>query len=312
MEIDIISGFLGSGKTTFINKYISCFNEDVVIIENEFGDIGLDASLINENIKVTELNSGCICCTLKGDFRNAIKEVYQNNIANKIIIEPSGISKLSYISSVCDLLKKFDHINVKLGKKIVLVDVSNFYDNLEDFGSFYTDQIIYADLIFLTNINQVEQDSLTNIKEAIKYLNNDVSIITEDFRQIINTKLLNIINNSSTNDSKLILEIDNDYHPDLSSFTLNINKKFSIDDFKTLENNIINGLYGNIIRAKGIINSTELSEKWHFDYTLNNFNTELMNDEKILKTDSRIIFIGSNLNYEAISNLNDSKKGLIK
>ena len=134
MIIQIISGFLGAGKTTFINKYISGNKDKTVIIENEFGKIGLDKKLIEGNIPVREINSGCICCSLVADFRESIRKIINDFSPDRIIIEPSGVAQLSDILKVCNFFNR--EYGIEISDKIVIVDIESFEDCLEDFGNF--------------------------------------------------------------------------------------------------------------------------------------------------------------------------------
>ena len=139
MIIQIISGFLGAGKTTFINKYISGNKDKTVIIENEFGKIGLDKKLIQGNIPVREINSGCICCSLVSDFKESIREIINDFSPDRIIIESLGVAQLSDILKVCNFFNR--EYNTEILDRIVIVDIASFEDCLEDFGNFYVNQI---------------------------------------------------------------------------------------------------------------------------------------------------------------------------
>lgn len=306
MEIDIISGFFGAGKTTFLNKYLPCLEGNIVLIENEFGDVGLDANLINENIKIKELNSGCICCTMQMDFRDAIKEIYNNFSVERIVIEPSGIGKLSYITSVCEKVKELDNININIGKKIVIVDASAFMDSLEDFGAFYLDQISNANIIFLNRIEDLVGNTLNEIIEEIRKINQQAKIYNEDFRKMSNQELMAIIDSATImNKNNSLLDYDglaNNYN-ELESIALCTNKIFTKKELFEIENNIKNNKFGNIIRAKGILNSNEANKKWHFDYTLSTYNVELLNNQELVDNETKIIFIGKNLKNNEIEKL---------
>lgn len=178
-KVDIISGFLGSGKTTLIKKLLQekLSAEKVVIIENEFGEIGIDGTILkNAGTEVKEMNSGCICCTLAGSFETTIQEVIQQFNPERIIIEPSGVGKLSEIIKACQApkLKANLHINML----ITVVDVFKFERYLANFGEFFENQIKYAKTILLSRTEKAPQEKLEKIVSAIKKINTKANIVT--------------------------------------------------------------------------------------------------------------------------------------
>lgn len=197
MIIQIISGFLGAGKTTFINKYISGNKGKTVIIENEFGKIGLDKKLIQGNIPVREINSGCICCSLVTDFRESIRTIMDEFSPERIIIEPSGVAQLSDILKVCNFFNK--EYGIEISDKIVIVDIESFEDCLEDFGNFYVDQIENASIIMFSNIERVESDDIDRIILKMKEINPEASIFKEDWRKITSEEIEAILEESRKN-----------------------------------------------------------------------------------------------------------------
>jgi len=183
MIIQIISGFLGAGKTTFINKYISENKGKTVIIENEFGKIGLDKKLIQGNIPVREINSGCICCSLVSNFRESIREIINEFSPDRIIIEPSGVAQLSDILKVCNFFNR--EYDTEILDRIVIVDIACFEDCLEDFGNFYVNQIENASIIMFSNIEEVKSNDLDRIILKMKEINPEAAIFKEDWRKIV-------------------------------------------------------------------------------------------------------------------------------
>lgn len=320
MIIQIISGFLGAGKTTFINKYISENKGKTVIIENEFGKIGLDKKLIQENIPVREINSGCICCSLVTDFRESIREIINEFSPERIIIEPSGVAQLSDILKVCNFFNR--EYGIEISDKIVIVDIESFEDCLEDFGNFYVDQIENASVIMFSNIEEVKSDDIERIILKIREINSKASIFKEDWRKITSEEIEAILEESRKNIIKA-READNSgkthslrehhHHPAdniFESISFSNIKNFSEKDMEELKEKIAEGYFGKVIRAKGIIpsNSEENSENfkyWHFDSNLSSFNFQKIDIENLPNFNSddksgNVILIGSNLKRNKI------------
>lgn len=179
IKVDIISGFLGAGKTTLIKKLLKekLNGEKLAIIENEFGEVGIDGSILkNSNIEVKELNSGCICCTLVGDFGKAIEEVITEYKPDRIIIEPSGVGKLSDVIKACDTPKLKDLLTINM--LITVVDVLTYEMYIENFGQFFQNQIKNAKTIILSRIHKADSKKTETVVNSILELNNKANIIT--------------------------------------------------------------------------------------------------------------------------------------
>ena len=150
-NIDIFSGFLGAGKTTLIKKLIkeSFAGQKVVLIENEFGEIGIDGGFLKESgIQINELNAGCICCSLVGDFRTALQQVVEQYHPDRIVIEPSGVGKLSDVTRAVEGVA--EHLDVQLNSFVTVADVNKVKMYMKNFGEFYDDQISHASCIILS------------------------------------------------------------------------------------------------------------------------------------------------------------------
>ena len=174
-KIDIISGFLGAGKTTLIKKLIESDlkKERLAIIENEFGEVSIDGDLLKgTNIDMKEISSGCICCSLVGDFKEAIKEIVKKYSPDRILIEPSGVAKLSDIIKSCKEIE-----SIKIDNIYTVIDVSNYNSYLNNFGEFYKDQIKKAEIIIASRRDNNEKD-IEEIVKSIKKLNKECNIIT--------------------------------------------------------------------------------------------------------------------------------------
>ena len=191
-KIDIISGFLGAGKTTLIKKLIkeALGGEKVVLIENEFGEIGIDGGFLKEaGIEITEMNSGCICCTLVGDFGAALKDVITKYSPDRIIIEPSGVGKLSdVIKAVADVKKDFE--DVELNSFITVADAGKTTMYMKNFGEFFNDQIENANTIVLSRTAKTPENKLDKAVAAIKEHNDKAVIITTDWDSLTGKQIL--------------------------------------------------------------------------------------------------------------------------
>ncbi len=179
-KINIISGFLGAGKTTLIKKLLNEVykGQKVVLIENEFGEIGIDGGFLKEaGIEITEMNSGCICCSLVGDFGKSLKEVLEKFQPDRIIIEPSGVGKLSdVIKAVKDVQK--DLANVELDSYVTVADAGKCKMYMKNFGEFFNNQIEHASTIILSRTQNLSQDKLEQVVKLIREVNGDATIIT--------------------------------------------------------------------------------------------------------------------------------------
>ena len=184
-KIDIISGFLGAGKTTFIKKMIDevFTGEKLVLIENEFGEVGIDGGFLKDaGIQITEMNSGCICCSLVGDFGRNLHEVIDKYHPDRILIEPSGVGKLSDVmKSVIDVEKEED---VKLNGLITVVNALKASKQMKAFGEFFNNQIEYATTVVLSRSQNATPEQLELCVKQIQSINDKAAIITTPWDSI--------------------------------------------------------------------------------------------------------------------------------
>ena len=181
-KIDIFSGFLGAGKTTLIRKLISeAFKgEKLVLIENEFGEIAIDGGFLRDaGVEITEMNSGCICCTLVGDFTKALKKVMDEYAPDRIIIEPSGVGKLSDVAAAVSRVE-----GAVIGAKITVVDAGKCRMYMRNFGEFFNDQVENADLIVLSRTDTASEEKIMTAVELLKGLNDHAGLITTPWAQL--------------------------------------------------------------------------------------------------------------------------------
>ena len=207
-KIDIVSGFLGAGKTTFIKKLLSeaLANEKLVLIENEFGEIGIDGGFLKSSgIEIKEMNSGCICCSLVGDFKESLTQILTTYTPDRIIIEPSGVGKLS------DVLKAVagveDQLRVEQNCAITVVDVKKCKLYMKNFGEFFNNQIECATTIVLSRTDIAERKVIDEAVELIRTINKNATIITTPIEQLSGTKLLEILESPVDLKSELLASL---------------------------------------------------------------------------------------------------------
>ena len=203
-KIDIISGFLGAGKTTLIKKLIeeAFVDEQVVLIENEFGEIGIDSGFLKESgIQINEMNSGCICCSLVGDFKTALGEVLDQFHPDRIVIEPSGVGKLSDVmSAVSNVVSE----EVTLNSHVTVSDAKRAKTYIKNFGEFYKNQIEYASAIILSRTQDMKEDKLEKTIELLRDLNDKSPIVTTPWDQLTGKQLLEVIEGKNSFEEELI------------------------------------------------------------------------------------------------------------
>ena len=187
-RIDIFSGFLGAGKTTLIRKLIqeAYKGEKLVLIENEFGDIAIDGGFLQDaGIEITEMNSGCICCTLVGDFTKALKKVIADYAPDRILIEPSGVGKLSDVAAAVERVEE-----AKIGSKVTVVDAGKAKMYARNFGEFFNDQVASADLIVMSRTDTAGEKKILEATEILKGMNPDAGLITTPWAELDGAQIL--------------------------------------------------------------------------------------------------------------------------
>lgn len=184
-KVDIISGFLGAGKTTFIKLLIENVfaGEKLVLIENEFGEIGIDGGFLKDaGIEITEMNSGCICCTLVGDFSKALRKVIEEYHPDRVLIEPSGVGKLSDVSKAIEHVKK--EADIEIEGRITIVDGKKAKMYLKNFGEFFKNQVAYANTIVVSRTQMMEDHSIEECVEMLREENKEASIISTSWDKL--------------------------------------------------------------------------------------------------------------------------------
>ncbi len=213
-KIDIISGFLGAGKTTLIKKLLdgAFQGEKVVLIENEFGEIGIDGGFLKDaGIEITEMNSGCICCSLVGDFGKSLKEVVERFHPDRIIIEPSGVGKLSdIIKAVQDVQEELG--DAKLNSFSAVVDASKAKIYMKNFGEFFNNQVESAKTIILSRTQNVKQEKLEQVVALLKEHNADATIITTPWDELDAALVLSTMEQETSFAEEMLEEMKHYHH----------------------------------------------------------------------------------------------------
>ena len=200
-KIDIFSGFLGAGKTTLIKKLIkeSFAGQKVVLIENEFGEIGIDGGFLKESgIQINELNAGCICCSLVGDFRAALQQVVEQYHPDRIVIEPSGVGKLSDVTRAVEGVA--EHLDVQLSSFVTVADVNKVKMYMKNFGEFYDDQISHASCIILSRTQTASEEKIAAAVALLREKNPTATIVTTAWDALTGEQILKAM--STKNDFK--------------------------------------------------------------------------------------------------------------
>jgi G3E family GTPase len=337
-KVDIFSGFLGAGKTTLIKKLIAeAFKgQKLVLIENEFGEIGIDGGFLKDSgIQITEMNSGCICCTLVGDFGDALKDVMKQFNPDRIIIEPSGVGKLSdVIKAIQDVA---DEAGIVVNNFVAVVDAGKCKMYMKNFGEFFNNQIEYAKTIILSRTQNCSEEKLATAVQLIREHNDKAVLITTPWDELDGAKILEAMEEKSKFEDELLEAAgicpecghhhdddeeccchdqghhhsDDDrhhhhgheghHHADevFTSVGIETTKKFTeaeiADILKRLD---YSEEFGTILRAKGIVAATE-GEWIHFDHVPEEYEIRRGSADVI----GKICVIGSKINEEQIKAL---------
>lgn len=290
-ELYIVSGFLGAGKTTLIRKLLmeAFYREKTVLIENDFGEMSVDAALLQSSgVEVKEISAGCICCSLSGDFVKAVKEILQRFHPDHIIIEPSGVAKLSDIVRACEDPDLRPLAEIK--SKITVVDVKRCKTYLDNFGEFFEDQIENADVVLLSRTAD-HPDKIDDAVHSIKDLNPHANLLAKPWNQISSSKILNgcgheghehgsgqecghhhNCSHSHDHESGHDQEPGHDHNCDhdhahdsehdhsaeeiFDTVTIRTNRSFTEEELRNCIDRMERGLTGTVLRAKGILRGT--------------------------------------------------------
>lgn len=278
-KIDVVSGFLGAGKTTLIKKLLkeALDGSKTVLIENEFGEIGIDGGFLKDaGIEIKEMNSGCICCSLVGDFGTSLKEVIETYAPERVLIEPSGVGKLS------DVLKAVENVagdlDVQVNSAVAVVDASKCKMYMKNFGEFFSNQIAYAGTVILSRTDKVSQEKLNAAVELIREHNQKATIITTPLSQLDGKDVLQTIEGADRLEDMMKEMLagvheehehhhehgegctcgchDHDHHHADEVFTswgMETPNTYTKEQIAHILEELDGGWYGDILRAKGMV-----------------------------------------------------------
>lgn len=338
-KIDIFSGFLGAGKTTLIKKLIkeSFAGQKVVLIENEFGEIGIDGGFLKESgIQINELNAGCICCSLVGDFRAALQQVVEQYHPDRIVIEPSGVGKLSDVTRAVEGVA--EHLDVQLSSFVTVADVNKVKMYMKNFGEFYDDQISHASCIILSRTQNATEEKIAAAVAMLREKNPTATIVTTAWDALTGEQILKAMSTKDDFKAELIAmaakaneehahedeeeEHEHHHHHDdehdehcccghhhhhhhghdadevFTSWGVETAKKFSKADIEHALTELDTGNYGMILRSKGIVDGG--ADGWlEFDYVPGEWEVRARGAD----VGGKLVVIGSKLDEKAIAAL---------
>lgn len=303
IKIDVVSGFLGSGKTTLIKSLLKAYeNEKVVLIENEFGDIGIDGDIIErEGFQVFEISSGCICCIMKKDFLMVLSRIIKEFNPDRIIIEPTGISILS---EIIDMLSTKEVIErCVINSLITVIDSVNYLEQCDAFGEFFEDQIINAETLILSKSQFIKQEKVEKISSCLRKLNEKAEIITSNWSNLSFNEVKGLLEQNIKLDFRELFHTE--YKPckenKFKAIGIETSRKFTKDELEEILKKLNNPLYGEILRGKGFLKG--INSFLEFSYT----NGQYIIDENKQRCSGKLCLIGENLNEEEINVLFKSK-----
>ena len=339
-KIDIFSGFLGAGKTTLIKKLIkeSFAGQKVVLIENEFGEIGIDGGFLKESgIQINELNAGCICCSLVGDFRAALQQVVEQYHPDRIVIEPSGVGKLSDVTRAVEGVA--EHLDVQLSSFVTVADINKVKMYMKNFGEFYDDQISHASCIILSRTQNATEEKIAAAVAMLREKNPTATIVTTAWDALTGEQILKAMSTKDDFKAELIAmaakaneehahedeeeEHEHHHHHDhdddhdehcccghhhhhhdhdadevFTSWGVETAKKFSKADIEHALTELDTGNYGMILRSKGIVDGG--ADGWlEFDYVPGEWEVRARGAD----VGGKLVVIGSKLDEKAIAAL---------
>lgn len=340
-KIDIFSGFLGAGKTTLIKKLIkeSFAGQKVVLIENEFGEIGIDGGFLKESgIQINELNAGCICCSLVGDFRAALQQVVEQYHPDRIVIEPSGVGKLSDVTRAVEGVA--EHLDVQLSSFVTVADVNKVKMYMKNFGEFYDDQISHASCIILSRTQNATEEKIAAAVAMLREKNPTATIVTTAWDALTGEQILKAMSTKDDFKAELIAmaakaneehahedeeeKHEHHHHHDhdddhdehcccghhhhhhhghdadevFTSWGVETAKKFSKADIEHALTELDTGNYGMILRSKGIVDGG--ADGWlEFDYVPGEWEVRARGAD----VGGKLVVIGSKLDEKAIAAL---------
>lgn len=305
IKVDVVSGFLGAGKTTLIKKLLKAYEkEKVVLIENEFGEIGIDGDIVErDGFEVFEISSGCICCIMKKDFITVLDRVIKEFEPERIVIEPTG---LSILSEIIDILNS-PEISSKcsINSLITVVDSVNFLQQCDAFGEFFEDQIINAETLILSKSQLAQEEVLKEVISSLKEYNSKASLIAVPWQELGSMEIKGLLGEAVKLDFKELFYTE--YKPcsenEFTTLGIETSKKFTVKELQETLLKLNDGSFGEVLRGKGFLKGVD--SYIEFSYTNGQFSVE----ETDYKTSGKLCLIGRNLKEEQLKELFKAKKG---
>lgn len=291
MKILVISGFLGAGKTTFISSLSKKCKKDFVVMENEYGDVGIDGSILEEDrLKVWELTEGCICCSLKSDFASSILTIANTLSPEYLVVEPTGVGLLS---SVMHNISKIEYEKIQLLEAITIVDVHCIEDYINKFSDIYIDQIKNAHLIVLSKIEDATKEKINSVFHILKEINPKAKILDEPYQKQNNEWWENLFDNLYRKNN--FESLKEECVPKLENISFNDIHFDSVNDFLEFLVAILKGYFGEIYRVKGY---ALIAGKWtKFDVVDRRYTVSLCQKHQ----GSKAVFIGKKIDKKKLT-----------
>lgn len=283
MKIKLICGFLGAGKTTLVKNILSHGNGDTAFLVNDFGDMGIDGEIVSQTraVNIIELPSGCICCSLRTDFSQGITQIYEQYNPGKLLIEPTGIATPSAILEVLQEHELQDKFEIE--PVVGVVNPANFFDFIGDYGNFFMDQILNSDIILINKIDLVTKEQADSVEEKIRELNPSALIYRTEYCEQTLPSL------ERRREVKGFL-----FNWDFETLSFESEKKIIEKDLLDLFNTLGSGIYGRVLRAKGIF-------KTDGGFVNLDFASDVVSKHPLNKAEnSKLVVIGEKIDKERI------------
>lgn len=305
IKVDVISGFLGAGKTTLVQKLLRIYQkEQVVLIENEFGDIGIDGDLMErEGFEVFEISSGCICCLVQKDFVQVLERIIQEFHPQRIVIEPTGVSILS---EIIDVLGRPEFTGIlQINSLLTVVDSLNYLEQCDVFGEFFEDQIANASALILSKSQLVDGEMIEKIVASLRELNQDCEIVSKPWDSLQPGELEALLDSPVDPDLSDILHTE--YKPcsenEIQALAIKTSRAYGQEELLQILSQLGQPGYGQVLRGKGFLKGNE--GYWDFSYT----NGQFMVEKSRFKASGKLCLIGKNLREKEIKDLFKIKSG---
>lgn len=306
IKVDVVSGFLGAGKTTLIKLFLKAYeNERVVLIENEFGEIGIDGELVErDGFDVFEISNGCICCIMKKDFVKVLGTVIDEFKPERIIVEPTGISILSEIIEI--LLRPEFASKCSINSLLTVVDSVNYLVQYDTFGEFFEDQITNASMLVLSKSQLTDPEQIEKITESLRQFNEEAEIVTKPWSSFGQDEIKGLLKSDALlSDFSDILHTE--YKPcsdnEFDTLAVMTSKEFTVEELEQVLSRLNTPEFGQVLRGKGFLKGS--GSQLEFSYT----NGQFIVYQSKFASSGRLMLIGKNLDENRIRSLFKAEGG---